>query len=188
MTPGPGSASGMINMGGLKSSLMDKINMLLKDEQGKTIGFARVLTDGTFDFSSLAYGIYYLQPEMPGIRSDQVMITITAERPHAEVIMTFTGNSILGIRDPGSIVSNWSVYPNPVTDHLFVSLDIKNGTQATIGLFNMTGQMVAVNSVALNKGINQVRMSTSSLPTGIYMLRLFSNGWIDIRTKVIKTR
>jgi PKD repeat protein len=42
MTYGPGSVSGQIGMSGLKSSMLDKVNMILMNEQGSPIGFTQV--------------------------------------------------------------------------------------------------------------------------------------------------
>jgi PKD repeat protein len=188
MTSGPGSASGQINMGDLPTSMLDKINMILMNEQGKAIGFTKVSSSGAFDFPSLAYGVYYMHPEMPGITSDNIKVTLTAEKPHSDVVMTFNGKSILGIRDVVSFVNRWSVYPNPVVDHITISLDLKKGIKAEVSIYNMTGQLVESREVNLNDGANSIGIPTASLPEGIYSLRVYSKEGLIISTKVVKTR
>jgi len=188
LIPGPGSASGQINMGDVSSSMTDKINMILMNAQGNPIGFTTVSETGEFGFSSLAYGTYYLHPEMPGVTSDQIMITLSAEEPHADIVMTFIGNSILGVRNIASQVNQWSVYPNPVTENLIVSIDMKQGTNAMIEIYNTTGQMVLNNMVSLNTGFNNIRVTASSLPSGIYSMRIYSANGLIFTTKLVKTR
>jgi PKD repeat protein len=188
MTYGPGSASGQINTRGLKTSMMDKVNMILMNDQGLPIGFTSVSSSGVFSFPSMAYGTYYLHPEMPGVSSDRIMITLTPEKPHADVVMTFSGNKILGMRDEVTLVNHWSVYPNPVTENFTISIDMKQGTQAEIEIYNMAGQRVVNAAVTLHDGANKLEFSTSALPVGIYSLRFLSNDGMNISTRLIKTR
>ncbi len=188
MTPGPGSTAGQINLSKLKSSLVDKVNMILKNSQGQPIGFTKVSTSGAFTFPSMAYGTYYLHPEMPGVTSDEVMIVLTPSKPHADVVMTFNGKKIMGIRDELSLVNHWSVYPNPVIDHLDLHIDLKQATTAAIDLYNVTGERVSGSEIRLNEGTNTTRISTASLPAGIYTLRLLSGEGLILTTKLIITR
>ena len=187
MTPGPGSASGQINLGDLPAMMLDKINMILLNSAHQAIGFTQVSTSGGFIFPTMAYGTYYLHAEMPGITSDYIMVNITPEKPHADVTMTFTGNSILGIRNELSLVNDWSAYPNPVTDNLTVSIDMKKESMAVAGLYNMTGQVVSVISVCLHEGNNRIFLPTASLPAGLYTLKVTSKQGLNIQSKVVKT-
>ncbi|MEI6435797.1 MAG: PKD domain-containing protein [Bacteroidota bacterium] len=188
MTPGPGSTSGQINMGDVNSSLLDKINMILMNDQSAPIGFTQVSTSGVFNFPTLAYGTYYLHPEMPGVSGDVVKFTLTAEKPHADVVMTFTGNKILGLQDEQSLVNQWSVFPNPVNDHLTINLDLKQDIQVVVEIHNLTGKVMTSKSVVLQNGNNSISLSTSNLPVGLYMLRVSSKEGVNINTKLVKIR
>jgi len=125
---------------------------------------------------------------MPGVTSDYVRIDLTAERPHAEVVMTFTGNKILGIRDNTAIVSGWNVYPNPVADQITVNLNMNRGARAEIGIYNLAGQMMLGTRAVLGEGENRIGVSTASLAPGIYSLRILSPDGLIINTKLVKTR
>ena len=186
MTPGPGSASGQINMGKLKSSITDKINMVLLNAQGTPIGFTRVSTSGTFNFPSLAYGIYYMHAEMPGITSDYVKVTLSPGKPHADVVMTFSGKKILGIPEEATLLNRWLVYPNPVAALLTILLDLKHATNVNISIYNITGKMAASTQATLTRGVNRIEISTTSLPPGIYSLHINSGDGLFITTKLIK--
>ncbi len=187
-TSGPGSASGQINMGDVSSAMLDKVNMIIRNSQGQPIGFASVTTTGTFSFPTLAYGTYYLHAEMPGVAGDNIMIVLTAEKPNANVVMTFTGHKILGILDQVSPVTSWSVYPNPVRDNFTFSVNMKKGVNALIGIINMTGRMVIERPVSLLTGENKIEISTASLPSGIYTLRLISDEGTQVNARLVKTR
>ena len=136
----------------------------------------------------MAYGTYYLHPEMPGVISDNIMIVITAQKPHAEVIMTFSGNKILGIGNEQTLFNGWSVYPNPVIDNVTVRVDMKQNTQALAEIYNMAGQLIYHSSFILNDGLNKIEISTSLFPSGIYSLRLYSKEGMSINTKLVVTK
>ncbi|MFZ4521015.1 MAG: PKD domain-containing protein [Bacteroidales bacterium] len=188
MNYGPGSAGGQINMGGLKTAMLDKINMILYNDMGQAVGFTQVSVTGTFSFPSLAYGTYYLHPEMPGITSETIMIVISAEKPHADVVMTFSGNKILGVRDESTLANRWLAYPNPVSDNLTISIDMKKEVTAQIGIYNLTGLLVSNTAVTLNSGSNTIGVHTGSLPSGIYSVRINSTEGLILTTKIVKTR
>ncbi|MCX6284046.1 MAG: PKD domain-containing protein, partial [Bacteroidetes bacterium] len=103
MPVGPGGINGHVNTSGLKSVSVDKIAMLVTDEQGNVLGFRKVTPSGTFDFSGMAYGTYYLLPELPNTTSDQVKVVLSAAAPVASVVMTFNGNTINGISEASSV-------------------------------------------------------------------------------------
>ena len=113
MPQGPGSVSGQLNMGNLKSSMLDKMMMLLMDEEGNAISFDMVSESGSFDFSTMDYGTYYLHAEMAGITSDYVKVVLTPEKPHVDVVMTFEGKNILGINNIHPELEAGVIYPNP---------------------------------------------------------------------------
>ena len=188
LTPGPGSIVGQINVSGLKSAALDKINMMLMNDQGNPIGFTEVSITGAFSFPSLAYGSYTLHAEMPGVVSDYVNVTLAADQPQAVVGMTFTGNKILGMRDESSMVSGWSVYPNPLADKLTISIKMKQGTTAEIAIYDLAGKKVASSNVVLNTGANAIEMPANTLSAGIYMLQIYSRDGLNISTKLVKTR
>jgi hypothetical protein len=188
MTNGPGSTSGQINTGDVIASMVDKINMILLNEQGLPLGFTQVSNSGEFNFPSMAYGTYFLRPEMPGVTSEAVKVILTPEKPHADVVMTFTGNSILAIRNDAILTNHWSVYPNPVSDNLTISLDMEQATRAEAGIYNISGQLVTGRQVTLNMGSNSIGISLAPLPSGIYYLRINSREGVILNTKIIKIK
>jgi hypothetical protein len=87
-----------------------------------------------------------------------------------------------------SIVNSWNVYPNPVIDQLTFSIVVRQSIKAEIGLYNFNGQLLSGISVVLHDGNNKIPVSTSSLPVGLYTLRLTSSEGVNIVAKVLKTK
>jgi len=185
MNAGQGGINGHVNTQGLKSTQVDQITMLLSDETGEPIGFRRVNTSGGFDFSGVAFGTYYLKPELPNTTSDVVKVVLSASKPVAVVNMTMNGKSILGISE-NSIVESFTAYPNPIQDALNLSINVVSPATGTVEILTMTGQAIAREAFTLTKGANQVEMNVSNLNHGIYLLKISSPDGIRIVQKLVK--
>ncbi|MCX6286800.1 MAG: PKD domain-containing protein [Bacteroidetes bacterium] len=185
MPAGQGGINGYVNTTGLKSASVDKIAMLLTDEQGNVIGFRKVNASGSFDFSGMAYGTYYLLPELPNTIADQVKVVLSAANPVATVVMTFNGSTINGLSET-SAVESFIAYPNPVKDVLNLSLKLNSALNAEAEIYSFTGQIVSREALNLSKGANVVMLDISQLNSGLYTLRITSPEGIRITQKFVK--
>lgn len=174
LTVGPGSVSGVIGTGDFPLSMLDKIQMILKNENNQAIGFTQVSTDGVFGFPSLVYGTYYLLPELPGINSQQIMVTLNESQPHAEVVMTYTGNSILGLgKNNGQDVSV-QVFPNPVRSNACFNISAPGEPEVTVEILDMTGRRVMTQPVRLNGESTRTAINVQSMKPGVYVYKINS--------------
>ncbi len=186
MTPGPGSVSGQINDSSAVRSSVDNINMMLMDERLTAIGFSGVSSSGDFNFPSMDYGTYYMRAELSGVISDNMKVEITPEKPHVDVSLTFSGNSILGLEDAHAAEYLLAVYPNPVSDKLNISLHLLSSTIVDIEIYAITGQLVYKNMESISAGQNTFTIPFNNFPGGLYTLRIYSMDGINIVRKVIK--
>ena len=188
MPQGPGSVGGQVNMGGVKSSMMDKMTMLLLDEAGHTISFDRVSESGSFAFPAMDYGTYFLYAEMSGITSDYVKVVLTAENPHADVVMTFEGKNVLGIHNIHAELEAGVIYPNPSTDKFNLALNLTEAVTVKIEIFNQTGQVISSMIKSLGSGQTILTLSTVQMATGFYTLRISSDKGINLTRKLLITK
>ncbi|GAB4383305.1 MAG: hypothetical protein Kow0075_15420 [Salibacteraceae bacterium] len=72
----------------------------------------------------------------------------------------------------------FSIGPNPATDHLNVSLKIDNDNPVTIRLLNAAGAVLKELRVKPDNGRVSQRIDVSTLPPGAYHLRVEQNGKI----------
>lgn len=73
----------------------------------------------------------------------------------------------------GSRSSDYSVYPNPASDHTIVSFSIEEGAEVNLTVFNKLGQQV--NQVALgylNGGTYEADLDLNNYPAGMYLVQL----------------
>ncbi len=186
--PGNGTINGMINPGNTKSILVDKITMILRNEQGQAISFSQVDKDGEFDFTSLGYGVYFLHAELAGCTSDNVRIVITADDPAVEVNLTFSGSEILGTSEPEQMFGTCLVYPNPVKSEVHLTLTTQEASPVTIEILNIMGQITGHYDYHLDTGVNQISIPMNSLQEGLYTLRIKNSSGIQIIRKLLKTQ
>lgn len=80
-----------------------------------------------------------------------------------------------------------AVSPNPFNEELNINLNLSEGNEATIQLFDMLGKETNVPSFTDNfdAGINQIKLNTSQLNKGIYLLVVKCNNQIQT-LKVVK--
>lgn len=186
--PGAGGINGQINTTGLKGGFIDKITMLLMNEEGEPISFNQVDTQGAFDFSSLDYGIYYLKAEMAGCTSDYIMVELTPENPVVDVVLTLNGHQILGVNEPKATMEAGVVYPNPVAATARISVRLSQGSPVTIELYNLSGQRVYQSAVTLPAGSTEISVPVDQLREGFYTLHIYSNSGMNLTRKLLKSQ
>lgn len=91
---------------------------------------------------------------------------------------------VLAVNDEVNIIDQVSLYPNPVTDNLTVSLGDTNlnSRETTIAVYNVNGQKIVETRPDNSK---EVVLNLSHLNSGIYFLKL-TNHNINITKKIIK--
>ncbi len=185
---GPGGINGNISLTGLKTTLVDKVTMLLMNAEGKTITYGQVGATGSFDFSTFAYGTYFVKAEIAGVTSEVIQIRLTADHPQATVNMTFTGTSIMGINDVKASLTAGVIYPNPVNGDAHIQVIVPESMNVTYALYSMTGQVVFTNSIRANSGTTALTLPCSGLPSGIYTLTLTSENGFHLNRKLVITQ
>ncbi len=92
----------------------------------------------------------------------------------------------VGIEEAASAV-NFSVYPNPVTDVLNISIKTYDAGKVTATLYNLTGEKVADLFTEKNYvGIDKQIPVSSSWAKGMYLLRVTQNGKSSIQRVTIQ--
>lgn len=187
-TPGPGSITGQISGGGMERSLVEKVNMLLMDSEWHGLMFRSVSESGQFGFGELEFGKYYLKADLPGYNSYGIPLELNAGQPHVDVSLGFIDNNIIGVDENEAMLSALTVYPNPASDRLNISLNVVRKVDASISLCNLTGQIVYLRNETFNQGQNDISIQTGDLPAGIYTVKVIIDDGNPYVKKVIVSR
>ena len=79
----------------------------------------------------------------------------------------------------------FTVYPNPVTDHVFIQISSAGAVKANLIVTDVAGRKIAVEALSLQQGNNTLYVGTSGWGPGMYYLELITDGgsW---KTKLLK--
>jgi PKD repeat protein len=185
-TTGPCVISGQINLGGVRDGFVGQIVVYLTDSDHNIIGFAQVAENGTFSFNNLAYGTYYIRPELSGVNSDYQMVNLTAQESEVSVVMTFTGNSILGKKEGIAMTADVMIYPNPANAESRVVFRQEKSGSVKVSFMDLSGRMLSEQVVTTNAGSGKADLDLHNIEPGIYILRLqFSDG-SEVSKKLVR--
>lgn len=124
--------------------------------------------------------------EVPSYSTEEALILIEpTNASYYTVSKKFkVNNGTASIESPISDV--FSVYPNPTSDILFISLNTEINQDLDITIYDITGRMIyRENALRTNITENQHQISMSRFPAGVYLVRLKS-GLQQDTIKVIK--
>jgi PKD repeat protein len=83
-------------------------------------------------------------------------------------------------------VSEFNVYPNPASNEANVSFHVVNNGEAVVEIVNAIGQTIKTNNVNAVTGKNLVMLNTSTIESGIYLVRVTVNGAQNVKRLIIQ--
>ena len=188
LAPGPGTITGQINTGDFVDGFIDKITMVLMDQQSNPVAYSEVDAGGVFQFTQLAYGTYLLHAEMAGCTSDLIQAALTEQNPDANIVLTFAGGHILGVNAVRANLDAGVVYPNPVSNEANINVRVERPTVLHASVCDMTGREVIRIDENVPAGDTRLRISVSRLTQGIYTLRITSGEGTSATKKLVISR
>lgn len=177
---GAGFISGSVVVGANKwaavgDALPNRI-LLLTTSTGAPVKFTYSDTNGNFYISDLVYGTYKIFGDALGKTNPALTFTVTQAKPGINDIIfeendhTFKGRlPIITSSVSSSQLEGVALYPNPVTDRVFLTGLDKIGGKKWVALQSLTGARLM--EQAFDEG-QQVTLTTGALPAGIYVLHL----------------
>ncbi len=90
------------------------------------------------------------------------------------IIGFLTGTS--GIKHLSDLVSSFDAFPNPATDYISISLNLKESAKAIIDIADIEGKQIAIISEEKLYGIVRKEFNIANLSSGNYLIRLQING------------
>jgi Domain of unknown function (DUF4397)/Secretion system C-terminal sorting domain len=94
------------------------------------------------------------------------------------------GNPITALRRQAT---DFSIYPNPVADNIFVEFDLKNESNVQLQVLNTAGQVVINEQKGrMDKGFQQANIDVKNLTSGMYILKLAENDGVTTKKFVVR--
>ena len=81
-----------------------------------------------------------------------------------------------------------NVFPNPFSQNTFVEFHVHDAQPVSLTVYDMLGKVVLqpMSKVVHVEGVHQIELHTSSLPNGVYLISVESNGEKTVK-RVVKT-
>lgn len=83
--------------------------------------------------------------------------------------------------------TGFAMFPNPASDLLTMDVNMTADRAVKVAVSDITGKIMLVNSYQLQKDFNRITLDVSTLPAGVYLVRI-ENGDINGVQKLIITR
>ena len=98
----------------------------------------------------------------------------------------FAEDSLVGISENTISHAHLDIYPNPNAGKFVVSFDSFQKEAMTIELSDLLGRVLIRTKKNTSIGNNSVPVNAENLSSGIYNVRILSNGLIDIKELIIE--
>jgi hypothetical protein len=183
---GPGSISGIISNETGRSGAAN-IPIILRSEDPEFSFITYSSSDGSFLFSGLNYGNYELFAEIPG--KSTIPQTIALDEVHnavsgIEMLIQQTKIIFVGLGLSDLPELSPVIYPNPVTDHLNISLNPEKPLSLIISVTDIAGRVILKEEHFVS-GPETISLDASTLANGVYNVIIEANGRV-MQQKIIK--
>jgi hypothetical protein len=167
------------------------VEIVLLNGQGalKTCGLSD--NDGYFNFSNIPFGTYQLFPDVAGIPTTPMYVTISEDKPLVNDVnmVIFPGEITFSINENVSdFVDNaLLLYPNPVTDQARISLQVKKTSDMTVMITDLSGRLISSQQTQVLQGSQEIILPVRDLPAGLYQVTLIPEDKVMISGKFLKS-
>lgn len=176
---GEGSISGVVTADDILNTLLTttvNVDVYLSNTSGDLLASHYTDDNSEFLFDNIAYGTYYITPEITGIPRNETRIIISEDLPEVSTISinAETGEVTLDILETMSMgsIEVSDPYPNPASNQVSIRLNADKPGDAVIDVIDLQGRIVHTSTKSLNANNNEIKLSTSNLENGIYFIRM----------------
>ena len=174
---GSGFIGGLVSEGANFVAEGDPIasaTILLMSENDEVVAYAVSGEDGLYSFGNLPWGTYAIYIEILGYSRVMNMVTIGPENPSAENLDFIVNSNDIVISSQEELILNDQIglYPNPVSDQLFLTFDLYKKANLNVEITNVTGMVVVESNNFFDIGEQHISFETHSFQSGVYMVSI----------------
>lgn len=146
--------------------------------------------NGNFNFGGLAFGTYQIYPDVAGITTTPMFVTVSEEKPVAGDISLVINNQEITFSVPESqseYIENVAyVYPNPVRDQAHIKFNMKKSSTLKLLLYDPLGRLIRQQTTYHGLGEQELVLDASTLPKGLYHVSIVPEDGLQFSNKFIK--
>ncbi len=184
-TGGPAVISGRA-VHSATNNVLSGYQMTMTDMNDVTVAYTHTDASGNFSFSNIPFGTYKIFGDVWGKANPDFVIKVSADEfLISDILFVETQTEYHGWRttaiSDNELMKDVVAYPNPVNDHITIA-NLPANSNTHIRLVSADGRVLySVNNVKKQ----QVKVSTESLPKGLYLLEVMCRDKTK-RLKVLK--
>jgi len=167
------------------------IEILLLNGQGTSLTCGLSDLEGYFDFSNIDNGTYQLFPDVAGISTTPMYVTISEDNPLSGDVklVIFPGEITFSIPENISTFVNQAflIYPNPVTDQARISIEVLKASNMTVMITDLLGRVISKQDRLLPEGSQEIILPVRDLPAGLYEMVLIPEDKVMISGRFLKS-
>ncbi|MCU0370893.1 MAG: PKD domain-containing protein [Bacteroidales bacterium] len=169
----------------------ENIEIILLSENGNFLTCKSSNDDGYFSFSNLTFGTYQLFPDVAGISTSPMFVTISEDNPVENdiTLVIFPNQITFSVNEHVSAFIEQAIllYPNPVRDQARISVQIKKASSLAVTITDLSGRTVYEQKNEAFEGLQEFIIPVRDLPTGIYQLVLIPEDKVMVSCKFLKS-
>ncbi|MEO0898560.1 MAG: PKD domain-containing protein [Bacteroidota bacterium] len=149
-------------------AMEDEVILLLADNVERTpIGYDLTAANGSYRFDNLAFGTYWLQPEIPGIYASPIKVVISPTNILEEEVDFGVGNQFaFPTSNETYPAEGITVFPNPADEQIRIEVDHPFGVKG-VKITDMLGRICWQQEGAM---VGDLMVYTGEWPVGVYSL------------------
>jgi len=167
------------------------IEILLLNGQGESLTCNVSDLDGNFNFGNIPFGTYQLFPDVTGISTTPMYVTISANDPldNEIKVVIYPQQITFSISEHNSaFVDNaFLLYPNPVSEQARITLEIKKASDISIMITDLMGRVISRQDEQLSQGSQEIFLPVGNLPAGVYQVLIIPEDNVMISGKFLKS-
>jgi PKD repeat protein len=167
------------------------IEILLLNGQGESLTCKLSDIEGNFNFSNIPFGTYQLFPDVTGISTTPMYVTISEADPldNGVNVVIYPQQITFSISEHNStyLDNAFLIYPNPVSDQARISLDVKKASGMSVVITDLTGRSISRQVMQLSQGSQEIILPVGNLPAGVYQVLIIPEDKVMISGKFLKS-
>lgn len=169
----------------------EDIEILLLGTEGSFYTCNLSDNNGHFSFGDIPFGTYQLYPDVTGINTTPMYVTVSEENPQIEDLsmVIYPAEITFSINEHTSdyVDNAMLLYPNPVRDQARISLEVKKASTVDCVISDLSGRIIYNQKRYLQKGKQEMIFSVSDLPAGVYQFILVPEDKAMVSAKFLKS-
>ncbi|HEY9114698.1 MAG TPA: T9SS type A sorting domain-containing protein [Bacteroidales bacterium] len=165
------------------------VDFFLLNEEGSILSSHYSDEKGNFSFEKIASGNYWLTVDVPGFERKTKFIELNDENTDVSNLEIIIENGDVNMSVENNVFSNFStlgkIYPNPARDEVNIELSATANSSLTIEILDSQGRLLQTENMVLQEGNTTVKLSTSSLKSGNYLIMVKSEGKISGKPLIV---